>query len=107
MRNTAPKKPAAKSARELHSLISSFTIVRILHYAAQSISGDELIDRLHGRGCRIPTETLNRTIRLMARRGWLRTKGIPGGGPPQPLGYALTKQGQKVLDLARRHILSL
>jgi DNA-binding PadR family transcriptional regulator len=108
MSRRAPKGHSGKSLLLVSSFLATFTKVRILGYAAKhAVRRDELMERLHRQGCKIPTETLNRTLRQMVRHQWLRPNGNPHTLRNPACRYTLTGKGRKALALARKQVGSL
>jgi hypothetical protein len=94
MRNGSAKTAAEKNSRELHSLTSNFTKVRILHYAAAGpIGRSALLLRLRAHHPAITPGSLNRLLASMARLGWLKITAPPA--------YSLTPNGRRALKPAR------
>ncbi len=99
------RKPAAGPARETAALLSSFCMVRILHYAASAlIQPFSLLERLRSRGCPVAPATLNRILFRMERNRWLRRRTSSGATHPSRRTYALTSKGRKALHLARKRL---
>jgi DNA-binding PadR family transcriptional regulator len=108
MSHRASEKSQGKGFGEIDALLASFCKVRILNYASKEpIHASSILDRLHHHGCTIAVGTLNGMVFRMVRNGWLKTKNNSGHGGLAGPHYTLTKQGQRVLDLTRKHLGSL
>jgi len=80
--------PSATTAKELRSLLATFTLIRILKHAADASATTADFCR------RLPTEdtaSLKRTLVQLRRKGWLIAKNSE---------WFLTSEGRKALDLA-------
>lgn len=99
------RKPAAGTARETAALLSSFCMVRILHYAAGApVQPFSLLERLRSRGCSVTPATLNRILLRMERNRWLRRKTSSGTVRASRRTYGLTPKGRKALHLACKRL---
>jgi hypothetical protein len=108
MRDAPPKKPAAKSARELHSLTSSFIKVRILHYAAtETLALAALSARLRKGGRTVNAKNLHQLLVSMNRNGFLKTTLAPGRMPQSDPAYSVTPKGHRVLEVAKQQLKQL
>jgi hypothetical protein len=84
----------SQALRELHSLTSNFTKVRILHYAAAGpIGRSAMLLRLRVHHPALNPASLNRLLASMARLGWLKITAPPA--------YSLTPRGRRALNAAR------
>jgi DNA-binding PadR family transcriptional regulator len=102
------EKYRGKSSAEMGAFLLSFCNVRILNYASKEpIHAAEILERLHGHGCIIAAEIMNRMLLRMVRDGLLKAKTNSARVGPTGRRYALTRQGQKILALTRRRLGSL
>ena len=90
-------------AREAAALLSSFCMVRILHFAASApIQPFSLLERLRNRGCPVTPARLNRILLRMQRNRWLRRKTSSGTAPASRRAYLLArKDPDRPVDVPR------
>jgi DNA-binding PadR family transcriptional regulator len=98
----------AHHAKEFNMTRLAFWKVRILFYAAaKPVHHGGLLERFHNHGCSPDAATLNRILLRLERIGWLRSKGLPGGGRPAQRHYSLTPNAREILNLARGRLKQL
>lgn len=82
-----------------------FWKLHILHHAGREpLVGQWIIRELRRHGYEVSPGTLYPLLARMERRGWLRSRVDPGGGPRARREYTLTRTGGAVLGLLRRQV---
>jgi len=96
------KTPSKEVEREF---LLAFWKLHILHHAGEEpVVGQWIIRELRRHGYEVSPGTLYPLLARMERRGWLRSKADPGGGPRARKEHTLTKEGESVLALLRRQL---
>jgi hypothetical protein len=91
--------------RELQSLTSNFTKVRILHYAAAGpIDRSAMLLRLRVHHPALTPAYLNRLLTSMVLKGWLKAKATSAADSSAERKYSLTPEGRRMLKTARKHL---
>ena len=86
-------------------VLLSFWKVHILHHAAEGpVIGQWVIRELQRHGYSVSPGTLYPLLARMERRGWLRCRVDPNGGPRARKRYTLTKKGRGVLAVLREQV---
>ncbi len=86
-------------------ILLSFWKVHILHHAAtEPVIGQWVLRELRHHGYEVSPGTLYPLLARMDKRGWLRCKVDPDGGPRARREYSLTKKGREVLILLREKV---
>jgi hypothetical protein len=86
-----PSKPNT-AAKELRTLMSTLSVIRILNYVSQTPMGSaDISKRLRTTGTAIDDISLNRTLFRLRRQGWLTAKNS---------NWSPTLDGRKALKIA-------
>ena len=86
-------------------ILLSFWKVHILHHAEKEpVVGRWIIRELRRHGYEVSPGTLYPLLARMERRGWLKCKVDPDGGPRARKDYSLTRKGRQVLSLLRAQV---
>ncbi len=89
-------------------ILLSFWKVHILHHAdTEPVIGQWVLRELRHHGYEVSPGTLYPLLARMDKRGWLRCKVDPDGGPRARREYSLTKKGREVLMLLREKVKEL
>ncbi len=89
-------------------ILLSFWKVHILHHAdTEPVIGQWVLRELRHHGYEVSPGTLYPLLARMDKRGWLRCKVDPDGGPRARREYSLTKKGREVLTLLREKVKEL
>lgn len=89
-------------------ILLAFWKVHILYHAGEgSVFGQWMIRELRRHGHEVSPGTLYPILARMERRGWIKGKVDPNGGPRARKEYSLTRKGQEVLAHLRHQITEL
>jgi DNA-binding PadR family transcriptional regulator len=86
----------------------AFWKLHILHHAGEEpVVGQWVLRELRRHGYEVSPGTLYPLLARMERRGWLRSRTDPKGGPRARREYTLTVKGRSVLGILRRQLVEL
>ena len=89
-------------------ILLSFWKIHLLHHAAEGpIYGQWAIGELRRHGYDISPGTLYPLLKRLERHGWLKCERDPKASKNSRQSYALTEEGQRVLDLIRNQLKEL
>jgi hypothetical protein len=79
--------------------------VRILHYAtAGSVTCAAIQQQWRNHVCVLNVTTLNRILSSMVGMGWLKINAASPNGVRAERAYSITREGRRVLEVARRDL---
>jgi len=97
---------SAGPTREIdREFLLAFWKLHVLHHAGEEpVVGQWMMRELRQHGYEVSPGTLYPLLARMERRGWVRSRTDPDGGPRARREYTLTRQGRSVLARLRRQV---